>query len=113
MAYLFDTYEHISPTILHEKREEMLNTSYDTPKLIDILFNDVSKYTSIVEAAGTPETPEQLISISLIMLTRTGAFSHDIRTWHAENANEKTWPSFKLHSKEAQRFPRLSGVTIN
>ena len=113
MAYLFDTYGHISPTLLHDKREELLNTSYNTAKPIDILFNDVSKYASVAEAAGNPETPEQLISIALIILTRTGAFSHDIRTWHAKNQNEKTWPTFKAHFKEAQRLARMSGGTIN
>ena len=75
MKYLFDTYGHISATTLNEKREEILNQSYDPGKPIDILFNKISKYAMVADVAGSPETPTQLIDIVLIILTCSGVFT--------------------------------------
>ena len=113
MKHLFDTYGHISATTLNEKRQEISNQSYDPGKPIDILFNKISKYATVADVAGSPETPTQLINMALIILTRSGIFTHDIRTWHTTNAGEKTWPNFKLHFKEAQTLLRMTGGTMN
>ena len=113
MTYLFATYGHISPTTLNEKREEILNMAYDPSKPIDILFNRISKYATVADVAGSPETPTQLINMAFIILTKTGIFAHDIRTWHAGDADQKTWPNFKTHFKEAQKPLRMTGGTVN
>ena len=113
MAYLFETYGNISPTVLNEKREEMLSYTYDNTKPIDLLFTAINKYAGIADSAGSPETPSQLINIALIILSRSGVFSHDIRMWHAKPSQEKTWPNLRQHFKEAQKSIRMSGGTID
>jgi hypothetical protein len=113
MTYLFGTYGHISPTTLNEKCEEILTMAYDPSKPIDILFNRISKYATVADVAGSPETPTQLINMALIILSKTSIFAHDIRIWHAGDADQKTWPNFKTHFKEAQKLLRMTGGTVN
>ena len=113
MKYLFETYGHISPTTLNEKREEILNMTYDPNKPIDLLFNKISKYATVADVAGSPETPSQLVNIAPIILAKPGIFSHDIRTWHSKNENDKNWPSCKTHFKDAQKLLRMTGGTVS
>jgi hypothetical protein len=102
MKYLFETYGHISPTTLNEKREEILNMTYDPNKPIDLLYNKISKYDTVVDVVGSPETPSQLVNIALIILEKTGIFPHDIRTWHSKHENDK----IGHHARHTSKMPR-------
>ena len=79
MSFLFETYSNISPTVLNEKREEILSMTYDNSKPIGLIISSINKYADIAYSTSSPEAPSQLINIDLIILTKSGVFPHDIR----------------------------------
>ena len=66
MSFLFETYGNISPTVLNEKREEIF-----TPSQLTYFFSSINKYAGIADSMGSPDSPNQLINIALIILTRS------------------------------------------
>ena len=72
--------------------------------LYTFFFNRISKYATVADEAGSPETPTQLINMALIILTKTDIFAHDIRTWHATDADQKTDQILKTTSKRHRSF---------
>jgi hypothetical protein len=113
MAYLFDTFGYVNPTALNDKRDEILALTIDANKPIDTLFNTINKYAGVAEAAGSDETPAQLINIAMILLTKSGMFTNDIRRWYERPTVEKTWPRFKTHFRDAQKAIRNSTPTVD
>jgi hypothetical protein len=113
MVYLFENFGYVNPTALNEKRDEILALTIDTDKPIDTIFNAINKYTGVAEAAGSDETPEQLINLAMILLTKSGIFANDIRRWYDRPVIEKTWPRFKTHFREAQKAIRNSTPTVD
>jgi hypothetical protein len=62
----------------------------------------------MAKASGATETPEQLINIELIIITRATIFTNDIRAWNEKLAAAKTWPKFKRHLRTAQKAIKRS-----
>jgi len=112
LASLFATYGSITPQTLATAKTKLEETTYNHARPIANLFSKINEYANLAEAANTTETPAQLINMGLIILTRCTIFSTDIRTWHARTTEDKTWPNFKDHFKEAQKAIRQSQPTI-
>jgi hypothetical protein len=113
MQYLFETFGYVNPTALNDKRDEILALIVDNDKPIDTVFNAINKYAGVAEAAGSEETPAQLINLAMILLTKSGIFANDIRRWYDRPTAEKTWPNFKTHFRDAQKAIRNSTPTID
>jgi hypothetical protein len=105
---LFDTYGAITPQSLAAKKAKIKALSYNHSRPIVKNFTAINKYASMAEAAHAADTTEQLIHISVIILTRSTIFAKDIRQWHDKPAAEETWPLFKEHFKATQKAIKRS-----
>jgi uncharacterized membrane protein YgcG len=103
IAELFEIFGQVSAAELAEAKKDVQSTTYDPRKPMSTIFTLIHDYAAMAEFCKTPETPEQLISIGLIIITNVLIFSSDVRKWHAKPAIEKTWPAFKTHFIKAQR----------
>jgi hypothetical protein len=113
MTYLFENFGYVNPTALNDKRDEILTLTIDNDKPIDTVFNAINKYAGVAEAAGSDETPAQLINLAMILLTKSGLFTNDIRRWYERPAADKTWPNLKTHFRNAQKAIRNSTPTVD
>jgi hypothetical protein len=108
MQELYDTYGTVTPQALTTAKAKLEITTYNHARPIANLFTAITDYAHMAEASGATETPEQLINIGLIVLTRTTVFTNDIRTWNEKPAAAKTWPEFKTHFRTAQKAIKRS-----
>ncbi len=108
MRDLYDTYGTVPPQALTPAQAKLEITTYNHARPIANLFTAITDYAHMAEASGATETPEQLINIGLIVLTRTTVFTNDIRTWNEKPAAAKTWPEFKTHFRTAQKAIKRS-----
>ena len=58
MTYLFDSFGDISDQNINKERQKFINHTYVHSDSIANFFNFISKYTTMVDASGTPETDE-------------------------------------------------------
>jgi hypothetical protein len=108
MRELYDTFGTVTPQALTSAKAKLEVTSYDHSRPVANLFTAINDYAHMAEASGATETPEQLINIGLIVLTRATIFSNDIRAWNAFVVAAKTWPAFKTHFRDAQKAIKRS-----
>jgi hypothetical protein len=108
MRGLYETYGTVTPQALNTAKEKLGTIAYDHSRPIANLFTSINDYAHMAEASGATETPEQLINIGLIIVTRATIFATDIRVWNAKPAATKTWLEFKTHFREAQKAIKRS-----
>jgi hypothetical protein len=102
MKKLFKTYGAITPQTLTAVKATLEATTYNHTKPIMNIFTAINDYANMAKAAEAAKTQAQLINIGLIIITRSTIFSSDIRKWNSRPEDDKTWPTFKTHFKEAQ-----------
>jgi hypothetical protein len=109
MRELYDIYGTVTPQALTTAQAELEITTYDHSRPIANLFTAITAgYAHMAEASGATKTPEQLINIGLIVITRATIFTNDIRAWNEKLAATKTWPEFKTHFRTAQKAIKRS-----
>jgi hypothetical protein len=108
MRELYDTYGTVTPQALTTAKAKLETTQYNHARPIANLFTAITDYAHMAEASGATETPEQLINIGLIVITRATFFTNDIRTWNEKLPATKTWPEFKTHFRTAQKAIKRS-----
>jgi hypothetical protein len=108
MRELYDTYGTVTPQALTTAKAKLEITAYEHSSPIANLFTAITDYAHMAEASGATETPEQLINIGLIVITRATIFTNDIRAWNETLPAAKTWPGFKTHFRTAQKAIKRS-----
>jgi hypothetical protein len=108
MRELYDTYRTVTPQAPSTAKAKLESTTYNHARLIANLFTAITDYAHMAEASGSTETPEQLINIGLIVITRYTSFTNDIRAWNEKPAATKTCPEFKTHFRTAQKAIKRS-----
>ena len=106
IAYLKTTYGYISPAELQEKQDEVTKMVWDISKPVDFVFNKIDTVASLFDMARKTLTTELKIHMAILVLSRSGVNSDDLRTW--KHVEEQTWPSFKNHFREAQQELRTT-----
>lgn len=107
-ATLFKLYGSITPHNINMLRDKIVSRVFDPSKQVTTIFNDIEDYNQVAEYAGAPETAAQLINLGLTVLTKSGMFTPDMRTWHAKPSEDRTWRAFVKHFQDAQQAIRLS-----
>jgi hypothetical protein len=87
-------------------------TTYDHSKPILQMFTHINEYNLMADHAHSAETPQQMINLGLIIITKSNVFASNIQKWHARPDADKTWQNFKTHFIEAQQAIRQSQPTI-
>jgi polyhydroxyalkanoate synthesis regulator phasin len=87
-------------------------TTYNHSELILQMFMHINKYNLMDGHAHSAETPEQMINLGLVIITKSNIFASDIRKWHSRPDANRTWQNFKTHFKEVQQAIRQSQPTI-
>jgi hypothetical protein len=108
MRELYNTYGTVTPQTLTAAKAKLEITTYDHSRPIANLFSAITDYAHMAEASDATETPEQLISIGLIVIPRSTIFTNDIRAWNETLPAAKTWPEFKTHFRTAQKAIKRS-----
>jgi hypothetical protein len=108
MQELYDTYGTVTPQALTTAKAKVEITAYEHSRPIANLFTAITDYAHMAEASGATKTPEQLINIGLIVITRATIFTNDIRAWNETLPAAKTWPGFKTHFRTAQKAIKRS-----
>jgi hypothetical protein len=108
MRELYDMYGTVTPQALTTAKAKLEITAYEHYRPIANLFTAITDYAHMVEASGATKTPEQLINIGLIVITRATIFTNDIRAWNETLPAAKTWPGFKTHFRTAQKTIKRS-----
>jgi hypothetical protein len=80
----------ITPQSLIAAKTKVEATTYNHARPIVNIFTAINEYGNMAKAANATETPKQLVSIGLIIITRSTIFASDIRKWHAKPDVEKT-----------------------
>ena len=108
---LYNSFGAITPQSLATAKAKLETTPYNHTRPIVNVFTTINEYANMAEASGAPKTATQLINIGLIIITRSTIFASDIRKWHDKDDDDKTWPTFKAHFKNAQRAIKQSQPT--
>ena len=110
--YLFEAYGNISDLTLADKRQATINHQYVHEDSITNTFEVIQEYADMAEAHGTPESDEQLKSITMIILMRANIFAESITEWNKKKDTEdKSWTKFQEHFIIAQKDYKRSHLT--
>jgi len=114
LQYLFSTYGNITPTDLDLKADQVKKLTYDITNPIDSIFNEIEELSEYAEAAETPYSPNQLIDIGYIIISKNMAFQQDVRAWLRRPKADHTWSNFKTHFRAAYKeIKRTQGPTTD
>ena len=86
MAEIYNNYSTVTPQPLISAKAKLEFSVYNHSCPIANLFTTVNDNANMAEASGATETPEQLINIGLIVLTRHTFFFNNIRLWNIKTA---------------------------
>ena len=86
-----------------EENDRALKTPYDVQNPIETLYEQVEDAINFADAADTLYTQQQILSIALSLIQKTGVFTDWIREWKRKNQLHKTWPLFKEFFAEAHQ----------
>jgi hypothetical protein len=105
---LQDLYATVTPQQLEAAKIELVATNYDHDKSITKLFQSFNDHQLYAMAGKNPYTPQQLINMATITITRANIFQSDIREWNDQAEAAKTWPLFQTHFHDAQKAIKKS-----
>ena len=86
---------------------------YTVDELISIIFDAVEDLVEIAELDGRPYSPDQIVDIGYIILSKNRISRSDIRKWTRRPDNEKTWPNFILLFTEAHQDLKDIDATVD
>ena len=113
LSLLYTNYGQITPTALNQKRDACTNLICNPREPIDQIWVQITIYSLMAQAAKSPATSEQLINIGIIILQRTGVFTHNIREWIKCPAQEHSWLTFQEHLSNSQLELEIAQPTAN
>ena len=105
---LFSLFGLITTHELNERRNTIQALTLSGSQQVTSIFHKIDEYSQVARHSGIPESADQLINLGLSIISRSGIFNQDLRTWHDKPAIEKTWPSFCAHFQNAQTAIRRS-----
>ena len=68
---------------------------YQIQEPIAIIFDAIKDLDKIGELAGRPYSPDQVVNIEYIVLSKNRIFRSNKRKWTRRPETEKTWPNMK------------------
>ena len=63
--------------------------NYNIKDHIDTIYNDVEDLVEVRELAGRPFSPEQIIDLAYMIISKYRIFRDDIRAWMRRPQSEK------------------------
>jgi hypothetical protein len=115
LVHLYKTYGRITAAHLIENDTKM-KQDYDPNQPIEAFIEQIEDSVALADAAQTPYTSAQILTIAYNAMMRTGMFPEACREWRKPSAVVKTWPLFvtefseaSLDLREAQGTSRSAG----
>ena len=68
-----------------------LRKTYNTDEPLESLYTSLNECLDYATAAGEPIIEGQVVCITYSLVTETGQFKEDCRTWLAKSEQENTW----------------------
>ena len=111
--HLFNTYGKINEGELQNKYDETTKLTYVISDPIDDIYNAVEDLCEIAEFAHTPYTARQKVNIGYLIMSKQPIFRSDLRKWMRKTANDKTWPNFMDHFRQAHQELRDTDTSMS
>ena len=107
--YLFSNHGRVTPAMLHHEEKLVREMFYDPTHPIDVIFNKVEDLSDLSVAARADFSEQQLINIAHVIINSTGKYQPYIREWSRLPNDQKTWPHFKTHFRQAHQELKEAG----
>ena len=99
---------------LDDEAIQLIDKNMKTPINGETLFEDFIEqieWNQEAVAVQNPYTPEQILSMAVSNVKKSGLYTEDCRDWDRKAANTKDWASFKVHFAQAFKDVRKSHET--
>ena len=99
---------------LDDEAIQLIDKNMKTPINGETLFEDFIEqieWNQEAVAVQNPYTPEQILSMAVSNVKKSGLYTEDCRDWDRKAANTKDWASFKVHFARAFKDVRKSHET--
>ena len=99
LTHLYENYARIYLSDMTANNER-LRASYNSEEPLESLIERLDECADFATAAGEPVSETQLVRIAYGLVTETGQYPEDCRSW--KNQDDKSWTTFQDHFIEAQ-----------
>lgn len=87
---------------LEDHRKAIKQIDFNPTMPIDTVFNKITQFMTLSTRAGKPITPQQAISLAMLVIKKTSVFSIHITDWNRRPLQQRTWRVFKTFFRNAQ-----------
>ena len=99
LTHIYDHYARISPSGM-AANDERLGASYNAEEPLESLTKRLDECADFAMAAGEPVSETRIARIAYGLVTETGQYPEDCRSW--KNQDDKSWTTFQDNFIEAQ-----------
>ena len=114
--YLFKTYGNITAQGLVREKQSLLDHTYVHSDPLDLIFELVESYCDKAATFGCPETEEQKMHMTTIILMNANIFADGLQDWNKKDDMLKTWDEFQeffINYQELYKEARSSITTAS
>ena len=114
LAFLQNTYGKISPTHLMEKEDELKDFIYDPTQPIDVIFNNIDRFSNLCELVGDPISDRRKVNISYKLISKNTAFRDSLKSWNRKPATAKVYADMKTFMREEYNdLDEVGGLSVD
>jgi uncharacterized phage-associated protein len=95
LAFLQNTYGKISPTHLMEKEDELKDFIYNPTQPINVIFNNIDRFSNLCKLVGDPISDRRKVNISYKLISKNTAFRDSLKSWNRKPATAKVYADMK------------------
>ena len=86
---------------------------YQIDKPIDVIFMAIEDLLELAEISGRPFTPQQIVNIGYLIVSKHRIFRSDIRKLLHQAIVNQTWPEFKTFFLEVHQELRDTYTSVD
>lgn len=109
LTYFKNKYGKVKQLTLQQETIRVQTMTYNPLDPIETVYNEIEDLAELAEAAQTPFSQDQIVSMGYDILNKNGKFKTSIGTWIARPIADKTWVHFKTHFSDAYEILEETG----
>ena len=110
LVHLYTTYGRLTAANI-QANDERMKSQYDPNQPLETFIAQIEDSVALADAAATPYSTPQILSIAYNNIFSTGMFSDACRDWRRKTAADKTWATFKSDFALAHQELQESKIT--
>lgn len=103
LDYLFCNFGKVSSEEALQRKAEVMEMTWLPSDPIILLTKPLEDLNKLVNHAGVPLTPKQILEKELTIMRATRDYEFALTDWDKKLQDEQTWENFKTHFHEAQQ----------